>query len=77
MLKRLGSIGKGLATFTGIAAVVAGQIAGQGTAEVILGVGDSLGTILGGLGGLLIAFGVGRKAGVAAHDSLKAKGKVR
>lgn len=77
MLKRLGTIGKGLATFTGIAAIIASEVIGDGAADVIVGVGGGLGTILAGIGGLLFAFGVGRKAGVAAHDTLKAKGKVK
>ncbi len=77
MFKLLGTLGKGLATFTGLAAVIAGQVAGQGTSDLIVGAGNSLGTILGGLGGLLVAFGIGRKAGMAGHDTLRARGKIK
>jgi hypothetical protein len=71
VLKFLGKIGKGLATIVGV--VLVGGGVGAGTVGHGPAVGDAVNTIatnapalISAIGVLLAAFGIGRKAGVAA-----------
>lgn len=71
MLKFLGRIGKGWGTVTGVALVIAGVVAPDRIADITL-LGQGVDAILMGTGGVLAAFGIGRKAGVELTKNRRA-----
>lgn len=66
MNKFLGTVGKGKATIVGIAATVLGILGQQDAVQTLVGVDQGLSQLTMAVGGLLAAFGWGRKAGYAA-----------
>ena len=76
MFKFLGKIGKGWGTYTGLAVLIAGTVAGADAAQTVVGVSDAVVLGVQSIGGLLAAFGIGRKAGVHAFPELSREGKV-
>lgn len=64
MLDFLGRFGKGYGTAVGIGVAVVGGVLGRAdVAETVQVVGDSAWNVAVGVGSILAAFGVGRKAG--------------
>lgn len=75
IFKALGKVGKGAASITGAAITVIGALTQSGIVERIVIGGVDVGQVVMGTGVVLAAFGIGRKAGVAASDDLKKDGK--
>ncbi len=65
MLDFLGKFGKGYGTLVGVGVAVGSVLGGADVAETIQVVGGSVWNIGLGVGSILAAFGVGRKAGAA------------
>lgn len=75
IFKALGKVGKGAASITGAAVAVIGALTQSGLVDHISVGGVDVGQVVMGTGVVLAAFGIGRKAGVAASDDLKARDK--
>lgn len=69
MLDFLGRIGKGWATVSGLVVAALAAFLGADVGTMARAVLDNLWNLLLGVGGLLVFFGVGRKAGVVAAVS--------
>ena len=67
MLKFLGTVAKGKATWTGVAVGVLSLLGKQDVAQQVIPITDAVLNVGLSVGGALAAFGVGRKGGYAAQ----------
>lgn len=67
MLSFIGKLGKGWASIAGAAVTLAGVLFGPEIAQHVSGVSEGVTQLVTSAGALLLAFGVGRKAGYAAN----------